>query len=74
MIYLKKDLIASAVEVFRDLNDQVKENSTFHYHYAMALAGKGDKGGALEELQRALECRPGENEANQIKELIQKLQ
>ena len=72
-IYLKKNLSDSAIEIFRDLNGKVKENPTFHYHYAMALAQKGDKAHALLELKAALQYKPSKNEENQIKELVQKL-
>ena len=50
-IYIKKNLSDSAIEIFRDLTAKVKDNPTFHYHYGMALAQKGDKGNALKELK-----------------------
>jgi tetratricopeptide (TPR) repeat protein len=72
-IYIKKNLSDSAIEIFRDLNSKVKDNPTFHYHYGMALAQKGDKANALKELKVALQNKPKKEEENQIKELVQKL-
>jgi tetratricopeptide (TPR) repeat protein len=73
-IYLKQNLAASAIEIFRELNGRVKDNPAFHYHYGMALALKGDKAGALQELQTALQCKPNPQDEREIKELIQALQ
>src|SRR6185369_6615532 len=50
-IYIKKKLSDSAIEIFRDLTKKAKDNPTFHYHYGMALAQKGDKANALKELK-----------------------
>lgn len=72
-IYIKKNLSDSAIEIFRDLTAKVKDNSTFHYHYGMALAQKGDKPHAVQELKSALQYKHSDTEGNQIKELIQKL-
>jgi tetratricopeptide (TPR) repeat protein len=72
-IYLKQDRTANAIEVFRDLTGRTKDNPTFHYHYAMALARKGDKSQALQELQSALKLKPDPQEEREIKALIQSL-
>ena len=71
-IYFKKDLNASAVEIFRELVDKITDNATFHHHYAMALAQKGDRTTALLELNTALTCHPSPKEEEEIKALIQK--
>jgi tetratricopeptide (TPR) repeat protein len=72
-IYIKKNLSDNAIEIFRDLVSKSKENPTFHYHYGMALAQKGDKPRALQELKAALQYKPSKLEENEIKELLQKL-
>ena len=72
-IYIKKKLSESAIEIFRDLNGKVKDNSTYHFHYGIALAQKGDKNNALKELKEALQYKPKKGEENQIKEMVQKL-
>ena len=72
-IYIKKNQSDSAIEIFKDLTTKVADNSTFHYHYGMALYQKGDKVSALRELNRAIQNKPKKDEETQIKELIQKL-
>jgi tetratricopeptide (TPR) repeat protein len=77
-IYIKKKLNDNAIEIFRDLTTKVNDNSTFHYHYGLALAQKGDKVNALKELKKSLEFNPKKdevkkNEATRVNELIQKL-
>jgi tetratricopeptide (TPR) repeat protein len=72
-IYIKKNLADSAIEIFKDLTNKVKENPTFHYHYAMALMQKGDKPNALKELRIALQYKPKKPEEDRIKEMVQKL-
>ena len=72
-IYLRKGLSDSAIEIFKDLTIKVKDNPTYHYHYAMALAQKGDNANALKELRTALQENPEKNEEAQIRELVQKL-
>jgi Flp pilus assembly protein TadD len=80
-IYIKKGLSDSAIAVFKDLNNKVKDNPTFHYHYAVALAQKKDKAAALKEVNRAMELNKdleAKNQANkkeedQINELVRKL-
>ena len=52
---------------------KVKNNPTFHVHYGMALAQKGDKANALREFKEALLYKPQKAEEDQIKQLIQKL-
>ena len=42
-IYIKKNLSADAVLVFKDLVQEEPANPQFHYHYGMALLQKGDK-------------------------------
>jgi Flp pilus assembly protein TadD len=72
-IYIKKSLSDRAIETFRDLTSKVNDNSTFHYHYAIALAQKGDDADALSELKTALEYGPREREEMEIKALIEKI-
>lgn len=72
-IYLKKDMVDSASHIFEDLVEKAQTNSTYHYHYGMALAQKGDKAGALKELDLALRNNPAKGEQDEIKALIRKL-
>lgn len=72
-IYLKKNLADSAAEIFKDLTGKSPTNATFHYHYAMALAQKGDRAGATRELKLALQNKPRKDEEDRIKELMSKV-
>lgn len=72
-IYIKKNLSDSAIEIFKDLNSKVKDNATFHYHYGLALAQKGDKASAAREFKSALQYEKEAKEGNEIKEQIQKI-
>ena len=70
---MKKNLSDNAVEIFRDLVSKVPDNSTYHYHYAMALLQKGDKEQAKKECQAALERKPKKEEQDRIHDLMGKL-
>jgi len=72
-IYLKKGLADSAIEIFRDLNNKVQDNPTYHYHYGMALAQKGDRLNAMKEFNAALKNNPSRTEIAEIKDQLQKL-
>jgi tetratricopeptide (TPR) repeat protein len=72
-IYLKKNLADSAVDIFRDLTSKVPDNSTYHYHYAMALFQKGDRANAQKQCQAALAAKPGKEEEGRIRELMAKI-
>jgi tetratricopeptide (TPR) repeat protein len=72
-IYLKMKMTESAARMFEDLTDRFAGNATFHYHFALALAEKGDKERALKQLSLALENKPNKADEALIRELIQKL-
>jgi tetratricopeptide (TPR) repeat protein len=73
-IYMKKNLADSAIEIFRELTNKVKENPTYHLHYGMALLKKGDKVNALKEFKTALQLNPPtQAEVDNINEQIRKL-
>jgi tetratricopeptide (TPR) repeat protein len=73
-VYIKKNLSENAVHIFSDLVQKDPNNPTFHYHYAMALAQKGDKPGAKSEYQNALSHKPSKEEEQKIHEQLQKMQ
>jgi Flp pilus assembly protein TadD len=73
-IYIKKNLSENAVHIFSDLVQKAPANSTFHYHYAMALAQKGDKPSARREFESALQNKPSKEEEGKIHEQLQKMQ
>jgi tetratricopeptide (TPR) repeat protein len=72
-IYIRKNLPENAIDVFKNLTAKVKDNPTYHYHYALALTLKGDRATALRELKAALQNNPNKTEEAQIKELVQKI-
>jgi tetratricopeptide (TPR) repeat protein len=72
-IYLKKDLPDSAARVFEDLLEKHPNSAVFHYHYGLALAKKGDKAAAENELKLALENHPGKLDEAAIREALRKL-
>ncbi|MDQ6676832.1 MAG: tetratricopeptide repeat protein, partial [Acidobacteriota bacterium] len=72
-IYLKKNLSDNAVDIFRELTTKVPDNSTYHYHFAIALAQKGDKPAATKQCQLALSSRPNKEEEGQIRELMNRI-
>jgi tetratricopeptide (TPR) repeat protein len=72
-IYLKKNLSDNAVEIFKDLVSKQPNQSTFHFHLAMALSQKGDKSRALEQLKEALKYNPSKEEKDKIQQMIVRL-
>ena len=72
-IYIKKNLSSDAERIFKDLVDKEPTNSTFHYHYALALMQKGDKPAARREFQAALKNKPSKDEAGKIQDELNKL-
>jgi len=72
-IYLKKNLSENAVDIFRELTTRVPDNSTYHFHFAMALIQKGDKPAATKQCQLALAARPTKEEEGRIRELMTRI-
>ena len=54
-VYLQKNLNSEALRIFRQIVQEDPKNPTFHYHLAMALLKQGDKQGAKDEAQKALQ-------------------
>ncbi len=73
-IYIKKHMADSATDVFSALVAKAPENPTYRYHYCLALYEKGDKAGAQRECSSALSRNPGTKEADQVRQLMAKLQ
>jgi len=72
-IYIKKNLSEDAIRVFHELVVKDPGNSTFHYHFAMALLQKGDRPSAKKELEAAMKDKPSKDEAGKIQDLLQKI-
>ena len=72
-IYLKKNMADNAVDIFREISTKTPTNPTYHFHLAMALAQKGDKGEASKECQVALANKPNKEEEGKIRELMTRI-
>jgi tetratricopeptide (TPR) repeat protein len=72
-IYIKKNMSGEAERIFKDLVDKDPRNSTFRYHYGLALIQKGDRSSAKRELEMALKNKPSKDEAGKIQDLLTKL-
>lgn len=72
-IYIKKNLSDSAISIFRELVKTEPERSTYRYHFAMALAQKGDRISAKKECEAALRSKPPKEEEAKIRDLMAKL-
>ncbi len=72
-IYLKKNLSQQAIDIFKELTTKAPNQSTYRYHYGMALSQKGDKLNAIKELQQALKSNPEREEKEKIQQLLTRL-
>lgn len=72
-IYMKKNLSDNAIDQFRNLVVAAPQNPIYHYHYAMALAQKGDNLTAKKECAAALANKPNKFMEQEIKLLQSKL-
>jgi tetratricopeptide (TPR) repeat protein len=72
VIYLKKNLVDNALEIFEDLVRQNPGYAVFRLHLGEALLRKGEIAKARKELQVALASKPSTEETAKIKELLAK--
>ena len=72
-IYIRKNLSEEAVRLFQDLVTKEPDNPKFHYHYGMALYGKGDKPATRRELEIALKDKPSKDDEAKIRALLSTL-
>jgi Flp pilus assembly protein TadD len=72
-VYLKKNLNDSAIQVFRGLAKKYPNDSSFHYHFGLALMQTGDKARARLELATALSGNPPADLRRKIETAIAKI-
>ena len=72
-IYIKKNMSGEAERIFVDLVKKDPANSTFRYHYGLALKQKGDKISARRELETALKGKPSKDEVGKIQDALKSL-
>jgi tetratricopeptide (TPR) repeat protein len=71
-IYLKKNLVANAIEILEELVGKKPREAVFRMHLGEALLRKGDTANARKELQMALTSEPTSEDAVKIKTLLGK--
>ena len=74
MVYLKKNLDDSALQVFSGLTQRFPDNPVFRYHYALTLTQKGQKAKAKTELEVALSKSPSDELRKTIQTSLAKVQ
>jgi tetratricopeptide (TPR) repeat protein len=74
MVYLKKNLDDSALQVFSGLTQRFPDNPVFRYHYALTLSQKGQKAKAKTELEAALRKSPPDELRKNIESTLFKIQ
>jgi tetratricopeptide (TPR) repeat protein len=72
VIYLKKNLVDNALEIFEELVRKNPGYPVFRLHLGEALLRKGETAKARKELQVALASKPSTEETARIKELLAK--
>lgn len=73
LVYLRKGLTGSALQVFQNNVRKYPKSPSFHYHLAAALLASGEKVKAKEELQKALQNNPSGAEEPGIRQLLAKI-
>lgn len=73
LVYLKKGMMDSALQVYANLVKQYPENAAYRFHYAMVFFAKGDRGKAREELKTALGKSPDSSLTLKINELFSRI-
>ena len=74
MVYLKKNLDDSAIQVFSGLTARFPDNPVFRYHYALSLSQKGQKAKAKTELEVALRKAPPDDLRRDIQTTLARIQ
>jgi tetratricopeptide (TPR) repeat protein/Zn-dependent protease with chaperone function len=69
-IYLKRRMTDAATSQFRGLVQKEPDNAEYRYHLGLGLEQAGDRAGAAQEFEAALESHPSEKQAAQIREAL----
>lgn len=73
LIYLRRNMLDSALYIFNNLIGQQASNPAFRYHFALVLVSKGDRARARAELQAALAQNPSPGLEEKIRALMNSL-
>jgi tetratricopeptide (TPR) repeat protein len=74
MVYLKKNLLDSAIHVYGGLTQRFPENPSFRYHYALSLTQTGQRERAKTEFEAALRKSPSAELRKNIEASLAKVQ
>ncbi len=69
-IFLKKNDVESAMQIFQGLVKKYPDEPAFRFHYGAALLKKGEKARAREELEAALKNNPPADIEKKARELL----
>jgi tetratricopeptide (TPR) repeat protein len=72
-VYYKKEIYPEALRIFKQLAQEHPQSSTFHLHFAMALNKQGDKQGARDEAQKALQSAATPDEKNKVTSFVSQI-
>ena len=74
MVYMRRNLGDSAMQVFGGLVHRFPDNPEYHFHYGLALTQRGDKSKARNEFQMALRKSPSDDLRKSIQSTLAKIQ
>jgi len=72
-IHIQRGESAAMIPVLAQLTRSYPSNSTYRYHYAVALFQKGDRASAKQQLETALSNGPAKQTESQIRNLLTQL-
>lgn len=72
-VYLQKNLNSEALRIFKQVVLEDPKNPTYHFHLAKALLKGGDKQGAKEEAQKALQNSLRPEQQNEIRTFVDQI-
>ena len=72
-VYMKKNLNTEALRILKQIVQQNPNNPTYHFHLAMALLKQGDRQGAKEEAQKALQNSPQQDQQAKIRDFVSQI-
>ncbi len=72
-VYMKKNLNSEALRILKQIVQQHPNNPTYHFHLAMALLKQGDRRGAKEEAQKALDNSPQQEQESKIRSFVSQI-
>jgi Flp pilus assembly protein TadD len=69
-IHVKSHNTADALPILQALSNKYPDNSTFRYHYAVALIQSGDRAAAKHQAETALSQKPNTELASELRSLL----